>query len=142
MSKRTMFEELGAEPGLRQIIDRFVDRNFDDLMIGFFFRNADRERIKAKEYEFAARHLGAEIEYSGRPIEQAHARHPIMGGQFMRRLQILKETLAEFAVPEHIQKHWLEHTQGQRHLITRDATNLCDPKAARERVLSNEPEKP
>ena len=131
MPDRTLFEELGGEPALRRIIDRFVDRVFDDMMIGFFFRNASRERIKAKEYEFAAQHLGAGVAYTGRPLDAAHARHPIMGGQFMRRLQILKDTLAEFGVPAHIQKHWIEHTESLRSLITADEGGRCDPTRAR-----------
>ena len=61
----TLFEDLGGEPALRPIIDRFVDRVFDDVMIGFFFRNARRERIKQKEYEFAAQHLGADLISAG-----------------------------------------------------------------------------
>ena len=132
-----MFEELGGEARLRRIIERFVDRNFDDPMIGFFFRNASRDRVKQKEYEFAARHLGAELEYTGRPIDRAHARHPIMGGQFMRRLQILKETLEEFAVPEQIRAHWISHTESLRPLVTRDRGGECDPRAAREHAAGS-----
>jgi truncated hemoglobin YjbI len=134
MSERTLFDELGGEPALRRIIDRFVDRVFDDVMIGFFFRNASRDRIKAKEYEFAAQHLGAGIEYTGRPLAEAHARHPIMGGQFMRRLQILKDTLEEFSVPERVREHWIRHTEELRSSITGDEGGLCDPTAARVRA--------
>jgi truncated hemoglobin YjbI len=134
VAERTLFEELGGEPVLRRIIERFVDREFDDLMIGFFFRNASRERVKAKEYEFAARHLGADIPYTGRPIPEAHAAHPIMGGQFMRRLKILEETLQELGVAPHIREHWLAHTEKLRPLVTRDAGGRCDPEAAEERV--------
>ena len=134
MSEPTLFDELGGEPVLRRIIDRFVDRVFDDVMIGFFFRNASRERIKAKEYEFAAHHLGAAIEYTGRPLAAAHGRHPIMGGQFMRRLQILKETLEEFSVPERVREHWIRHTEELRPLITRDEGGRCDPTAAARRA--------
>ena len=90
---QTFFEELGGEPKVRAIIDTFIDRIFDDRMIGFFFRNADRRRIKDKEYQLAAHFLGAPVEYSGRPLDQVHAKHPIMGGHFDRRRQILKETL-------------------------------------------------
>jgi hemoglobin len=129
-----LFEQLGGEPALRRIIDRFVDRVFDDVMIGFFFQNASRERIKAKEYEFAARHLGADIPYTGKPLAEAHAAHPIMGGQFMRRTQILKETLEELGVPERIREHWLSHTEKLRGVITRDAGGHCDADAATERV--------
>jgi truncated hemoglobin YjbI len=134
MSERTLFEELGGEPVLRAIVDRFVDGQFDDVMIGFFFRNASRDRVKEKEYEFAARHLGADVHYTGRPIDEAHAGHPIMGGQFMRRLQILQDTLDSFGVPDVVREHWVEHTLRLRPLVTRDAGDRCDPEAARERV--------
>ena len=63
----TLFEQLGGEPALRAIVDRFVDRVFDDTLIGFHFAKANRARIKAKEYEFAAAHLGGDVEYTGRP---------------------------------------------------------------------------
>jgi hemoglobin len=130
----TLFEDLGGEPALRQIIDRFVDRVFDDVMIGFFFRNARRERIKQKEYEHAAQHLGAGVEYTGRPIDEAHRAHPIMGGQFARRLMILKETLEAAGAPEHVKQHWLAHTESLRPLVTADAGLECDPERARVRV--------
>jgi len=130
MTERTLFDELGGEPRLRAIIDRFVDRNFDDDMIGFFFRGVSRERLKQKEYEFAAEHLGAPISYTGRPIGEAHGKHPIMGGQFMRRLQILTETLIEFDVPPEVRNHWLEHTKNLRPLVTRDTESQCDSESA------------
>jgi truncated hemoglobin YjbI len=131
---RTLFEDLGGEPVLRQIIDRFVDRVFDDVMIGFFFRNARRERIKQKEYEHAAEHLGAGIAYTGRTLAEAHRAHPIMGGQFARRLMILKETLDAFQVPEHVKQHWLAHTESLRPQITGDVGQECDPDRAAARV--------
>lgn len=130
----TLFEDLGGEPVLRQIIDRFVDRIFDDVMIGFFFRNARRERIKQKEYEFAAQHLGAGTPYTGRAIDEAHRAHPIMGGQFARRLMILKETLQAFNVPEHVKAHWIAHTEALRPVVTADVGKECDPDLARARV--------
>lgn len=116
----TLFDDLGGEPALRQIIDRFVDRMFSDVMIGFFFRNADRERIKQKEYEHAAEHLGAGTAYTGRTLKEAHRAHPIMGGQFNRRLKILEETLSAFQVPEHVKVHWLAHVESLRAQITAD----------------------
>ena len=131
---QTFYEELGGEDKLRQIIDTFIDRVFADRMIGFFFRHADKGRIKEMEFQLTAGFLGADIQYRGRPLQEAHARHPIMGGQFARRLQILKETLEEFGVPKHIQAAWLDHTERLRPLITRDSGTDCDPALAREKV--------
>lgn len=142
VSEPSFFEQLG-EARLRAIIDRFVDRVFDDVMIGFFFRNAKRERIKEKEYEFAARHLGADIPYTGRTIREAHAAHPIMGGQFMRRLQILKQVLAEFDVPAPIVEHWVKHTEQLRSAVTRDPGGECNPtQASRPLPIQNRKAKP
>jgi len=129
-----LYEQLGGEAKLRQIIDSFIDRVFEDRMIGFFFRNADKNRIKEMEFQLTARFLGADIEYQGRPLDEVHAKHPIMGGQFARRLQILKETLEFYDVPKHIGEAWIEHTEGLRPLITGDAGSDCDPIRAREKA--------
>jgi hemoglobin len=125
----TLFEQLGGEPVLRSIVDRFVDRMFDDAMIGFFFRKANRQRIKDKEYELAAEHLGGGVKYTGRPLPQAHAPHAIMGGQFARRLELLRSTLIEAGAPEAVIRHWIQYTESSRNLVTRDAAGECNAPA-------------
>lgn len=130
----TLYEQLGGEAKLRQIMDTFIDRVFEDKMIGFFFRNADRKRIKEMEFQLTARFLGADVEYEGRPLDEVHVKHPIMGGQFARRVQILSETLESHGVPKHIRDAWIEHTESLRPLITRDAGSDCDPIVAREKI--------
>ena len=94
-------------------------------MIGFFFRSVDLERLKQFEYEFAASHLGGPSSYRGRPLAQAHARHPILGGQFNRRLRILENTLTEFGVPKDVVREWLDHNERLRPIITRDMDAEC-----------------
>lgn len=126
---QTFFEQLGGEAELRMIIGTFIDRVFDDRMIGFFFRNSDKQRIKDMEYQLTAQLLGADVEYQGRPLDQVHAKHPIMGGHFARRQQILKETLDFYRVPEPIKQAWLAHTDALRPLITSQKDSECDPNA-------------
>jgi hemoglobin len=130
----SLFEKLGGESRLRAIVNAFIDRVFEDRMIGFFFRNADRARIKEMEYQLAASFLGADIKYTGKPLGKAHVNHPIMGGHFARRRQILKETLEAYQVGEEIKAAWLDHTDSLRPLITPEAGSGCDPIAARARV--------
>ncbi len=113
------FEQIGGEVRLRAIIDRFLDRVFADPMIGFLFSRVDQRRVRDKEYEFAAVHLGADLKYTGKPLPQAHRPHPILEGHFMRRLQLLKETLAEFEVPEEVVEHWVAHTERLKSSVTR-----------------------
>lgn len=121
----SLFEQLGGEPKLRAIVDDFVDRCFDDMMIGFLFTRAERGRIKRFEYEHAAQHLGAPIEYGGRPLDQAHRPHRIFGGQFDRRRQLLIETLRDHDAPDEVVHGWISHQDSLRALITKDPDSNC-----------------
>lgn len=131
---QSLFERLGGETRLRSIIDTFIDRVFADRMIGFFFRNADRARLKELEYQLTANFLGADVEYHGRALGRAHANHPIMCGHFARRRQILKETLEFYQVPKEIEEALLRHTDSLRPLITPETGTSCDPDLVRDRV--------
>lgn len=116
---------MGGETKLRTIIDEFVDRVFDDVMIGFHFRNAKRKRVKRFEYEHAAEFLGAGIRYEGRTLREAHSAHRIMGGQFDRRSQILREVLSAHNVDEDIRQRWLAHVESLRGEITGQGPGIC-----------------
>ena len=135
---KSAYERIGGETALRAIIQAFVGRVFRDVMIGFHFRNADEARVSEMEFQFAARMLGADIRYEGKPIRKAHAKHPIMGGQFMRRQVILRQTLEEHGVPADIIQAWLEHNESLRPLVTGDAGSACDEAEALKRVRQEE----
>ena len=134
----TLFTKLGGERKLRQIIDVFIDRVFADQMIGTFFRTANKSRIKEMEYQLTAEFLGGAITYKGKPLDQAHAKRPIMSRDFMRRAQILRETLEVFDVPTEVRDAWLEHTESLRPLITRDAGSGSDPKFKENKITKEE----
>jgi truncated hemoglobin YjbI len=119
------FDQMGGEAKLRAIVDDFVDRCFDDAMIGFLFQRADRDRIKRFEYQHAAEHLGGPVRYGGRPLDEAHGPHRIFGGQFARRRQILIETLRDHDVEDATIDAWISHQDGLRDLITRDQGSDC-----------------
>ena len=121
----SLFEQLGGESKLRPIVDDFVDRCFDDMMIGFLFMRVKRDHIKRFEYEHAAKNLGAPIEYTGRALDAAHRPHRIFGGQFDRRRQILIETLRDHDAPEAVIDAWICHQDSLRALITKDPDSNC-----------------
>ena len=120
------FSRIGGLEVLSQIMDEFTRRVFADAMIGFHFRKASRERVTRMETQFAARMLGGEgIAYEGMSIREAHQKHPIMGGQFLRRQKILEETLIDAGVAEDIIRRWLEHNERLRPMVTRDRGGEC-----------------
>lgn len=121
----TDFEKIGGEAPLRAVIDEFVDRIFDDLMIGFFFARASRERIKEMEYQHAAEHLGGPVEYQGQPLEVAHAKHKIMGGHFERRKKILSDVLKARGVDDGVRERWIAHVETLRSHVTGHPGSEC-----------------
>ncbi len=121
----TLFDDLGGEAKLRPLISDFVDRMFGDLMIGFFFRRADRARIAEMEFQHAAEHLGGPFKYTGRSLRSTHAPHRIMGGQFARRRELLRKTLVDHGAPEHVIAAFLAHTDALRDDITGDLSGEC-----------------
>jgi hemoglobin len=134
----TYFEDIGGEFALSAIIDEFVERICSDTMIGFLFGQVNRTRLKRMEYEHAAQFLGAPVTYSGRDIREAHKRHPIMGGHFARRRQILKNTLEKHRVPSQIIDAWLAHQDGLRSQVTDDEMSECNDVRASAREQDNE----
>lgn len=125
-----LHELAGGEPKLRALLVDFYERVFDDVMIGFFFKGKNKAHLVQMELEFALQLLGAGTPYTGRPIREAHAAHRIMGGQFNRRTQILRETMADHGLPEACRQRWLEHTESLRSHVTTDRGGECRPQGA------------
>jgi len=125
------YDELGGEAPLRAILHEFVERVTSDLMIGFFFAGIDETRLAQLEFEHAAAFLGGPVTYSGRDLKSAHKRHPIMGGQYARRREILRQIMLRHAVPEHIASAWLAHQDSLRGEVTRDSGSECRDTRAR-----------
>jgi truncated hemoglobin YjbI len=125
MTHTPAYETLGGEQTLRNIIHDFVNKMASDVMIGFFFTSVNLTRLKELEFQHASAFLGGPHTYKGRPLTQAHAPHPIMGGHFARRLVLLRETLQEHAVPVSIIEAWLAHNQSLQSEITSYSKHAC-----------------
>ena len=136
MQTNSAFERIG-EHALTAMIDDFVGRVTSDTMIGFFFRNFDHDRLRRHEYQFTARALGARLAYEGQPLRTAHAKHPIMGGQFNRRKTILHETMVDHAFPDDVIHLLLQHTEQLRPLITAQPDSACITEQAGGPLLSS-----
>lgn len=135
MTGSALFAKIG-ETALRAVLTDFYARVFGDVMIGFLFDGKDRQHLIEREFEFTANFLGADIQYTGRPIRVAHARSPIFGGHFERRLQILRETLRDHAVDPDVQQAWIDHSLALRSQVTKDKGSECEDTS----VVATEPE--
>lgn len=125
MKDESLWNQIGGD-ALRAVLTDFYDRLFKDVMIGFMFQGKDKRQLIQREWEFTAGFLGAPgITYSGRPMRTAHGQHTIFGGHFERRLQVLRETLADHHVAAAVQQAWIDHTQALRSQITKDVGSEC-----------------
>lgn len=125
-SDNSHLSQLGGMDALHVIIEDFINRVYQDPIIGFFFLKVDKEMLIGHELTFAARHLGGDVQYTGRPLQHAHKQHPINSGQFHRRIWLLEQTLLSHEVPESIRHEWLEHNRKLEPLIT-DGTDCFPP---------------
>jgi hemoglobin len=131
----SLYDRIGPE-ALRAVVADFYARVFADVMIGFLFVGKDERRLVDKEVELAARFLGGDVAYTGKPLRAAHAPLRILGGQFDRRLQILRSTLADHGVDPAVQEAWIGHTVALRSQITGDVGSDCDHDIAAERAAA------
>lgn len=119
-----LFAKIG-EAKLREVITDFYSRIFGDVMIGFLFEGKNRQHLIDREYEFTANLLGGGVKYTGRAMREAHAKSPIFGGHFERRLQLLRETIADHHVDPEVAQVWIDHTLALRAQITPDKGSEC-----------------
>ena len=120
-------EAVGGQEALRAIVHDFYERVFDDVMIGFFFAGTDLEGIVDSQVEYVrARLPRGEATYSGQPIRRAHQPFPILPGHFDRRHALLRQTMADHAVPEHVQQAWIDLELRLRPLVVRTGAQRRD----------------
>ncbi len=142
MSEPSLFDQIGGDR-LRAVMTDFYDRIFADVMIGYLFVGQDQARLVQREWELTARILGAaDVRYTGRSMREAHARHPILGGHFDRRLQLLKHAMAAHDVPAAVVEAIVGHTQALRAQVTADRGSECDHEAAAARTVTPADEGP
>lgn len=126
-------EEIGGEEELHRIVHDFYERLFDDMLIGFMFQGHDLDRLVDRQVEYLRARLGdGSIEYTGEPIRAAHESLPITVGHFDRRHELLRETLADWDVPDHVRERWVELDASLRDLVVRTGDE------ARERMLDGD----
>jgi hypothetical protein len=99
---------IGGMEALRGHLAAFLDRAFEDIIIGFTFVGRDKERILRHEVEHAARNLGGDVPYTGRPLGAVHRALRLNRGQFRRRLALLRTVLTERGVDPGVIARWIE----------------------------------
>jgi len=96
----TLFDRVGGEQGVKNLVRSFYDRVLKDPELAPFFEDASIDRLFKMQYEFFAAALDGPVAYSGLSIHQAHFGRGIDKEHFARFVNHLIETLQAWQFEE------------------------------------------
>jgi len=91
----SLFDRLGGEVAVRNLVDKFYDRVLGDPQLAFFFEHAPMEKLRDMQFEFFVVALDGPIAYSGRPIQHVHHGMGITRKHLSRFLGHLLQTIGD-----------------------------------------------
>ena len=80
----SLYERLGGEPAVADLVDAFYDRVLADPELRPFFEHADMPKLRAMQREFFAVALGGPVRTQGHPLAYAHRGRGIERRHFAR----------------------------------------------------------
>lgn len=99
--QRTLFDRVGGEQGVKNLVRSFYDRVLRDPELAPFFEDASIDHLYAMQYEFFAAALDGPVKYSGLSVHQAHFGRGIGRDQFARFVNHLIDTLQSWQLSDH-----------------------------------------
>ncbi|MBX3727875.1 MAG: group 1 truncated hemoglobin [Candidatus Sumerlaeia bacterium] len=98
----TLYEQLGGEPAVQELTERFYRKMLADDRVSDFFDDIDMDRQLAKQKAFLTMVTGGPNHYTGKDMRTAHA-HLLQRGLNDSHVDVvvhyLGETLEELGAP-------------------------------------------
>jgi hemoglobin len=133
-NKLALYDRLGGQPGISNLVDDFIQRALDDPRVNWNRHGVTRggfslhrnkpvgwnptpenvEQLKKHMVEFLALATGGPAQYTGRPIEGAHADMQISNPEFDAAIGDLKASLDRLKIPNKEQKELLAIVESTR----------------------------
>ena len=106
---------------IKEIVSSFYDVVFNDVLIGHFFVNTDKNELVGQQVDFLIGIFGGPKNYQGRKLDQVHRSFSIKNVHFDRRQVILKDILEQhFDQKDPMIEQWLALENRFRKLIVND----------------------
>ena len=97
---QTLFERVGGEPAIEELIHGFYDRVTADPELKPFFRKASLEKIRRMQREFFSAALDGPITYTGKPLSHVHHGRGITKHHFALYVNHLLDTLRSLKISD------------------------------------------
>ncbi len=70
--KPTLYERIGGETGVRQLVHDFYDRILEDKRLQPFFLETPMSKLRTMQLQLFSAALGGPVEYGGQPLYEVH----------------------------------------------------------------------
>ena len=71
-TKKSLYERLGGEAGVRKIVNDVLEKNASNPLISYHFKNVDMDKLKQLVFEFFSMGTGGPHKYTGRDMRTSH----------------------------------------------------------------------
>lgn len=102
-----LWEALDEGKGLREILEDFYGRTYDDPRLSPFFHNVTKKRAISKQYAFLSEVFSGEDNYFGLHPFNAHHWMIISDDLFDYREDLFEECVRRYGLPEHLVRRWM-----------------------------------
>ena len=98
--QQTLFERIGGDQAIAELIHKFYDRVVADPELKPFFKNASMEKIRRMQREFFSAALDGSITYTGKPLGYVHHGRGITKHHFALYVGHLIHTLEKLEIDD------------------------------------------
>jgi len=91
----TLFERIGGEQMIAEVVDDFYDRVLADPELKPFFRNTSIDKLRSMQREFFGAALDGPTTYTGKPLSHVHHGRGITKHHFTLFVNHLLDTLRD-----------------------------------------------
>ena len=91
--QQTLFQRVGGEQAIAELINEFYDRVLADPELKPFFKDTSVDKLRRMQREFFSAALDGPITYTGRPLSHVHHGRGITKHHFARYVDHLIDTL-------------------------------------------------
>jgi hemoglobin len=95
----TLYQQLGAQPGLIRLMDDFMTRLLADSRMGPFFKDVDHQHVKAELVTQFCEISGGPCKRKGPDMKKAHLGMDITKSNFNALVEVLQHSMDAQGIP-------------------------------------------
>jgi hemoglobin len=95
----TLYQQLGAQPGLTKLMDDFMTRLLADSRMGPFFKDVDHQHVKEELVTQFCEVSGGPCKRKGPDMKKAHAGMDITKSNFNALVEVLQQSMDAQGIP-------------------------------------------